>query len=473
MPNNFNKVFLGHTPRDQRNFLTVVLKHLRKDYNAVVIPACGHFTLAKCAIEAGYDKEKIFCSDISLYTSLLGYLFSGKPVDSIDFHLSTSYQQQYDKYETDIEKVAFVIWLMKVKQMEKFPYASVVMEDLNFNKDAHIAKLVDELKKQVEYYSGINYEIKDLREELRVWKKLNPIIIVNPPVFAKGYTKMFDFGEDIVYNPKVEEFIWSKEYIPTYEKSKELPHPVIWYRFGDASEFNPDEIIFSKEYKINKHDFWLITKPEVLKDFDFSGYVSTFRRKKYKPYKAPIWGLYDKMTPDSKVRFVKVNNDVGLYYRDLFAHRLGNTNCEICFLMLIDGKVYSTVGFTVNHAVRLQDDYAFENYGFSAPSKIYPHENRLLMMMISSKDMKNVLINAMAKRNRFFTLKGFKTTCLSKYRSMKTHRGILERTSRELLPNGMYKIKAQTDWHDRTFQETLRLYLKEMESYAQQPEESD
>jgi len=68
----------------------------------------------------------------------------------------------------------------------------------------------------------------------------------------------------------------------------------------------------------------------------------------------------------------------------------------------------------------------------------------------------------MSKRNRIFNMGGVKTTCLAKYRSIKTHQGLLERVSRERMNNGMYKIQAQTTWHDRTFGEMMKLYIKEI-----------
>lgn len=106
----------------------------------------------------------------------------------------------------------------------------------------------------------------------------------------------------------------------------------------------------------------------------------------------------------------------------------------------------------------------FENYGFSVPNKKYSRINRLLMMMITSKEFAEVIRQTTSNKNRFYQLDGLKTTCLSKLRSIKTHQGILERTSREKMPNGMYKIQASTKWHDRDFKETLKIWLAEHEA---------
>jgi len=109
----------------------------------------------------------------------------------------------------------------------------------------------------------------------------------------------------------------------------------------------------------------------------------------------------------------------------------------------------------------LQTDYVFENFGFSVSLKKYPQSNRLLMMVLTSKEFGNVIHRTASNKNRIYNLTGMKTTCISKYRSIKTHQGILERINRETMPNGLYKIQAETKWHDRDFKETLRIWVEE------------
>jgi len=155
-----------------------------------------------------------------------------------------------------------------------------------------------------------------------------------------------------------------------------------------------------------------------------------------------------------------------MYYRDLFAHKLGNTKAEHYYLMLIDGKIYSVCGFHTTKLFSMQSTRIFENFGFSVPLKNNPHSNRLLMMMITSKDFGEVIKKTTSGVNRIYNLKGLRTTCLSKYRTIKTHRGILNRESRELIPAGspnagMYHIVADADFHNHTFKETLKWFVDE------------
>lgn len=457
-------IFLGHTPSEQRNYITKVFSFLLPKFPKIVIPAVGQFTLAKCALEAGYKPDNIYTSDISLFSTLLGFLFDGKPVSDIHFELSEIFQTDYDKLNTDEERIAFLMWVMKLAQMKKITYNKIMYQDLLENRDKHFETLLAQVMEFKNRYTGIHYQVQDLRQAIFNQDK-DTLVVVNPPVFSKGYTKMFDFGEYLKFDADVPEFDFKKEYIQLYAESKKINYPVIWYRFRDLIGIDKEDVIFAKEYEIGKEDYWIISKPEVLADFPFKNYVASFKRKNLRPYSAPLFSEGDEIKPDSKISFVNVPEEVGLYYRDLFAHKLGNTKAEAYFLMLIDGKVYSTVGFMLNGCFRLQTDKVYETFGFSVPNTKYPHENRLLMMMITCSEMKKVLHDSTSKKNRIYSMNGLKTTCLSTRRSIKTHHGILNRVLREKLPNGSYRIQAETNWHDRTFSETLKAFLKEEEDF--------
>src|SRR3989338_3989211 len=455
-----NKIFLGHTPADQRKFITAVFSFFKDRYPKLIIPAVGMYSLAKAAISAGYQKENIKTSDISLFSALLGHLFSRKPISEIKFEVAEEYRADYEKIADDVGRVGYLLWLMKVAQMSKIHYRRMLFDDLLENRERHIVTLTNQITKLRDCFSGIQYETKDLRDEF-IERDLDTLLVINPPVFKRGYEKMFDFKGFIEYESDVEEFGFKKEYLALYEKSKELSYPAIWYRFRNASGFNPEEIIFAKEYAVGKQDFWLITKPQALTTFPHRAHIDRFKPKNLRPYHLPTFGEKDSIGEHSVVRFVSVPAEVALYYRDLFAHRLGNTGAEHFYLLLVDDKVFSTCGFTTSKLFRLQTDYVFENFGFSVSLKKYPQSNRLLMMVLTSKEFGNVIHRTASNKNRIYNLTGMKTTCISKYRSIKTHQGILERINRETMQNGLYKIQAETKWHDRDFKETLRIWVEE------------
>ncbi len=466
MTTQLNKVFLGDTPSDQRKFLTAAFRFLKDKYPTVVLPAVGQFTLAKCAIEAGYERENIFTSDISLYSSLLGYIYSGKRIDDLNPVLAEEYRGRYEACQSETEKAAYLIWLMKTKQLKTgIVYERLVYDDLIERREIHIARIASKLEAFRSYYRGINYEVADLRK-IVVRNDTPTLVAINPPVFRNGYAKMFDFDNAIKWDSGVAEFDFQKEYKALYEQTKALPSPYIWYRWRSVEGFDPREVIFAKEYDIDKRDYWLCTKPEILKDFKYNRTVDFMTSTGLKPYPAPVFTDGGKLTEHSKISFVSVSEDVALYYRDLFAHKLGNTHAEQYFLMLIDGQVFATVGFMTTALFRLESDRVFENYGFNAPVKNLPRANRLLMMAITCKEFGDVIRRHASKVNRIYKLNGLRTTCLSKYRKVKLNNGILDVESceriREGKPNGgMYKIVYDTAFHDLTLVQVVSKFLME------------
>lgn len=454
------KIFLGNTPSEQRKFITAVLRHNVESYPTLIIPACGQFTLVKCAIEAGYKPENIYASDISLFSSVLGYLFSGQDINQLEFELGEEYRERYDQCQDDFERAAYLLWIMKTKQLRTGVYHEYVFYDeIVSNSERYIANLASKLRQTAQQYEGLNYSIEDLRDVIRSTRDSQTIVIVNPPAFKKGYEKMFDFTGAIEWNPDIEEFDFDADYMDLYEESRQNAAPFLWYRYKDASQFPDEEVIFAREYDTDRYDYWLTTKPEIVEGMDYNGAIVYKKPDQYKPYKSKVFD--GEITENTRISFVQVNAEVALYYRDLFAHKLGNTKAEQYFLMLLDGEVFGTTGFMTRPVLSLQSSRVFENFGFNTPVEGHPRANRLLMWAITSQEFAEVVKRTMSKVNRFYTLDGLRTTCLSKYRKVKLNNGILEVEKREKLPSGLYKIMYDTDFRQEGFDEVMKRYLSE------------
>jgi hypothetical protein len=459
---NIDKIFLGSTKSDQRRFIYDLLVAGRKKWGKIIIPACGHFVMAKAAVQAGFEKSSIFNSDISLFSSLLGYYFSGRPVSELNFAVGDNHLEEYESFKNDTERIAFLFWLMKVLQIKGDNYYEQSHKEHIENQKVEYVKMVKkELKSLKSYFEGVNYEVYDLRKAATDEYEENTIVLLNPPVFSKGYSKMFDFEEDIVWDPGIEEFSWSKEYWDLFEKSKLNQGFFVWYRHKNKEKADSENVVFAKQYSLQKTDYWLVNKPETFNELNISKRVIPIKVKKCKPYKAPIVPSDYTITEKTKISFVKVEKEVGLYYRDLWAHRLGHTQAEQYFLMLLDGYVFGTVGFHLADYLRMVSDMVFENYGFSAPLDKYPTRNRFLMMCITCEEFRDYLLSTITKKNRIQEMLGFKTTCLTKYRKAKQNNNLLKIQSREKMPNGMYKIVYVTEWWQRNWLKCIKDYVTE------------
>jgi len=205
-----DKLFLGHTPSEARKFIVYFLKKNKEKYPKVHIPCAGEFSLVKCALDAGYKPQDISCSDICLFTTLLGNYFAGKPITTAFFHTSERCAKDLSEYDDEGHKIAVLMFYMKIHQYRDYFFEQLKLEAILDDKKVFIEQMYQKLKKMKEVYGGIDYFEEDLRDA--IVEKKDTITIINPPAFAKGYEKMFNFKADIQFETKVPEFSLNKEY---------------------------------------------------------------------------------------------------------------------------------------------------------------------------------------------------------------------------------------------------------------------
>ena len=419
--------------------------------------------IPKIAIEAGFQKDKILTSDISLFSTILGYLFAHKPLDSIGFKLADQFEEEYGTYKNDIDRAAFLFWLMKTKQIKGGNYFEQVhLDHVIERKTDHLQYLSGNLRAYTASYEGISYAIRDLRDVIAQGEDKRDLIIINPPAYTKGYEKMFDFGDTLRFDAGVEEFNWNKEYLKLYDQSRKQEATFLWYRYQQTVGLPKEDLVFAREYTTKRSDYWLCTKPDKIKGFGVKSLVNFKKEKQYRPLAVKIVPLEYMITKDTKISFKQVQPEVALYYRDMWAHKLGSTKAERYFVMFLDGMVFGTVGFHLQKCQSLRSNAIEETYGFTAPLEKFHTGNRLLMLAITSMQFRDYLYIQTCKRNRIARMEQFKTTCLSKYRKVKLNNGLLKVRDREKMKNGMYKIVYITNFYDRSYKDCVDIFLDEL-----------
>jgi len=457
-----DKIFLGSVISEHRKYLTDVLKHLKaQGHKRVTIPAVGQFGMVKCAIEAGFKPSEIYSSDISLFSSILGYLYSDTPIENLP--ISDDMRAEINrKYDNDCDKAAHLLLLIKTQQLDENKlYTAVIFDDLMENWDNYLKVLSAKLAKIKIVYAGLNYEILDMWQTI---KEECGIVVLNPPVYSGGYEKMFNKAEELTgFVSGIEQFVHKDFFEQMIEQAKSVNTPIFITSYQVEKMLPPENLLCVVEKSKNKFETLAINNIHWLSEYKQRKVVILKKDVAIKPSKLPVMNEDDIILPDSKITFIRTIKEVGLYYRDLFAHRLGNTKAETYLLMLIDGKVFRTIGLHASDLRRLVTEDVFEVFGFGVYLKQYPHVNRLMMMAITCKEFRTFLFTSgiLGNRNRIFTLSGLKTTCLSKYRKNRLNSGILDIVSREKLPNDTYKIVYRHDFYDRTYQDCVNIYLTE------------
>ena len=87
---NLGIIFQGVTNRHIRNYLGTYLKN-RAD-TKVIMPCAGKFTLCDVLVKAGFKAENIFASDITLYSTILGYFYSGRDLSKLGIRMKEPFE---------------------------------------------------------------------------------------------------------------------------------------------------------------------------------------------------------------------------------------------------------------------------------------------------------------------------------------------------------------------------------------------
>ena len=445
------QVFQGTTPKPTRDYLASLLREASGRYDRLIVPCVGRFTIPQLACGAGWTADRIVSSDISLFSTVVGYHVCGKELAELGIVYREDLAEWLARYGTD-KAAGVAMFAMKLGQFGQSDnyFNRAMREELERAPGLYIDRFqaqLDELRKTVR---GSEYRIADVFAEMQqVEDDPKAIIYINPPAYSRGYEKMFDFGDVLTWNaPKVSEFD-PKGGIPAIlDYARRAKALTIWYRYKAVTDDESPFVVFGHEYCADRVDYTLCNRSrETMK--------ATAPRKVTALTAAsmPIVPFDYDITAETVISAVAVSREVALYYRDLFAHKLGVTRAELYLLFVLDGFVFGIVGMHISDAARrrlLQGSYyVYETFGFNSSTK-YTRLNRLLMMCITTRQFLQTLINHMSVLAYVHPVM-FQTTCLTDVPELKTNRGILKLRERTKLPNGKFRLVYVSEFRPEDF----------------------
>ena len=239
-----------------------------------------------------------------------------------------------------------------------------------------------------------------------------------------------------------------------------------WLIVAQNIDTNNKNVVYTRFTRPDIAKIAFITSDNVKRVCDGKDILGIYKVKQQQatPCGLPTFKNTDNIGYGSEIKIVETTERHGLYYRDLFAHKLGSTKAQNYFLVLVDNKVFGVFGTDMRSVRVLKDNYYFEMFGFTAHCVRYPRSHRLLMMLITSREFRPIL-KLCQKANRFYKLEGMKTVCLSKYRSTKLNNGICRVEGREKMKNGLYKIHYIAEFRQDTFKDCVKRFLDEEKEF--------
>lgn len=450
-----NTLFFGIPKQEVRRMTGRIIQE--SNYEAYVIPCTGRFALADTFVGAGIKSGQIVTGDISLFSSLIGYYLSNKDISDLGVTI------QGEKITPDINGVAETLYHLKLGSIKPSNYyLTEVMVDLKRYKERHVEKLINDLEALKERLNGIQFEIKDMRVMIDEWKDRDAFIFLDPPVFSsRDYVNMFDTEIIQWREPNIPQFEPKTDFAPMMADLRQTKATVVTY----LREKNKEDEIVKDWYSFFAHQNRKAEVEYLYVNKDLS-LIQAKRPSADKPQRAPYPILTDKdeITEDSEISVVHITHEQAMYYRDLFVHRLGVSQAEVCVLLLIDKKIFSVRGLMYFRGGNGPDFTVTEIFGLVAPNRKYRHLGRLAMRIITSKEF----LQAITPKNEMFPKRYITSTTISKYPKAREDKGILEIYDSSILKNGLYRLRYKTSFTEKSYIDCLLEWLNEERNYGTQ-----
>lgn len=458
-------LFYGRLQPVQWPYLYRLLQGMARNYERMIIPCAGTFTIGELALKAGFKPHAIQMSDISLYSAALGCVITGQHADSLNVQANDLKLPDV----IDLTTPAGILFAMKYAIFEKRrragkmnKYEEMFLADLRRRPKEHIIVLEEQLAAYKVNLDGIGYQSLDMFEHINDFIDDPQAAFAIWPSFHDGdYEKMFDTGTLLTWDePDFLYFSPKTDYERLREQLIQGEALAVWY-MRDPDEADVARSVFAADDGKGKVRALMANRPEEAKKL--AGGISIHEQRRPPSVSAdlPIMPAEYAITNDSTLQVLQCSSVQATYYRDLFVHRMGSTLAERSYLILVDGMVMAVVGVNLMRFNIGDQDYMEETYGIARTSRWW-RLGRLLNQTLVCREFMNICSDE--KVNRKPT--GIRGTVWSRYPESKADRGVFKIVERVYDSRiGMYKIRIHGKAREITLQQTLRAWLKLEDNY--------
>ena len=454
------------TPVEQR-FIAVLLKNAHKQgYTRFVEPCAGAFAMSHIAAQCGYKPSEIEASDVSMFTSIMGYAITGQSLEELEIRADG-----FTNEELLDPAVALYAWkYLKATRNAGREYGYELMVDLESRREYYIDSLRTQLDRAKQSLNGMSYRPLDMWKHLETcYDDPHCLVVANPPTYAAGFEKWYDTGgrmtwkepEYGIFDPKTglndlyDKMNDAKCLLMCYEENAPgltAGHPV-FARYGVRDGINvylttnrPDEATMLAEGK-------MITRPN---------------EGKLEPLDCSILPRDYEITRKSKIQITQIERTAAQYYRKLWTHNFVGSSAPINMAVLIDGKLAGVFGLdksalTMGAFGTQVSDAVFLMYGMTVPHKTY-RLGRLLQMLTQNKALIMSICTDLEKEKA----KTLKTVQMTKYPESKEMRGLMELTKKVPDKKMGWRLTYESPLYNRTNEETLDEWLRREERWQKQ-----
>ncbi len=444
----------GATSGPTREFIAKAIKARNAD--RVLVPAAGRFSVVETLLGVGVDRSKIYASDVGLYPSILGYLADPRhTVAELGLEFPAYIPPQPSTGDPEFDLAAQAVLLLELSRISPtyqkglYERAEVLRNWAEFH-----SSVVAKLRALIKSLAGIHYDIADMWDVI-AGACASDAMFCNIPTKA-GAARAGPVNWIAPEHQKLDDSMFRMvvdKIVESGAMALVACHAAVHYLPAGW------QVVMAEQLTRNVTDY-------LISSFDTGGCVALQKIASGPTHQYPVF-CDEEITATSSIEVVKVDAQTGLYYRDLFVHKLGSTSAEEYYLLLIDGRVVTTFGLYTSDVRRFATDYVLVFFSITKSSARYKRLVKLFELAITCGEMRQYLILSTAYGVREPV--GVQTTNLTNGPESMISRGVLKFHSREKMPGGRYKVKYRGLFRDDTFQQCLSQWVERYASNTPRP----
>lgn len=456
-PGNF---FLGTlVPSEQKFLKTLITNALKNGYRKFLEPCAGAFAMSHLAVQTGFKPNQIESSDVSMFTSIMGYAITGQSLEKLCLKA-----RGFSDEELLDPATALYAWkyLNLTKNAGKDYFYNYLI-DMEQRRDEHIKALSEQLERAKKILGGMNYRALDMWKHIdEVLDDPHALIIANPPTYLSGFEKYYDTQGLMTWKePEYSLFDPKTGLVEFMTKVKDAKCLVMYYEENSPGK-TAGVPVFSR-YGVRKDINVYLTsnRPDEAEFLAHGKKIDRPNEQQLLPLNCGVLPLDYEIADTAKVEIRRIESKSAQYYRKLWTHNFIGSYAEKHYGVFIDEKLAGVFGInTTNLVMGIHGngqplDSIFLMYGMTIPHRFY-RLNRLLTMLAQNRKFISEICNDIEREKA----KSLRTVQMTKYPEAKEMRGIMKLINRVKDPKFGYKLTYQSELKDKNEQETLIEWLR-------------
>lgn len=474
--NSPNILFLNTYDALDRKYIKELVPKLKKEgYSRYVELYAGSFVMPLIVASEGIAPDKIYCYDISLFSNILGYVFSNQDVREL---LVCKNGKLIELESSDnVCNGAILIYeqaLARLEKAENIVYFQYLVEDMKERKETHIKNIEDKLRKMNAVLNGLHFETLYIWDAFEKEKNAKDTFIVsNPPTYKGAYEKFFDTNGVITWKgDSIEYELWdgAKHCPELLEQSQGCDALLLFLQQANKGNAAMKDPVSARYLSLTQNVYWNTNKPELIEKVNGKK-SETANESKRRKSKYPIMPPEYVVTNTSKIEVFIEEQQVAEYYRNIWLHRITGKSVSAHLCVVIDGYLAGFIGIDLNAIVKPYNENAKSaiilSYAVAAPNT----QMRMARLFVAIAKSKKIICEALSgSKNNQYTIYATSadqicTVEYSRFHEVKGLRGLMKLEKKDKINENLFALKYYADLNMKPKEQVLKEFLDEEVRY--------